>query len=187
MGPPNLKSQLLLSKSPHSARVLHMLWLRPASPGQAFLGHIMEHPSLQFTYKWHRTPWAAARCVCPSLPVLVGWLGANLPNGAPPTPEALQLDNITAFLLNEEDFLDRRFVSYSDRGSQTARASGDVFPLWSYKIKNYMKVKQLSWHTCGNQQPTSIPPEKHWAAVWPEGLSDGSKKAARVLQGLAGS
>lgn len=53
-------------------------------------------------------------------------------------------------------------------------------------VKNYMKVKQLSWHTCGNQQPTSIPPEKHWAAVWPEGLSNGSRKAAWVLQDLAG-
>lgn len=53
-------------------------------------------------------------------------------------------------------------LRYSVHGRQTARAPGGFFfPLWSYKIKNYMRVEQLSWHTYSNLQPTSISSEKH--------------------------
>lgn len=53
-------------------------------------------------------------------------------------------------------------LCYSVHGRQTARApGGSFFPLWSYKIKNYMRVEQLSWHTYSNLQPTSISSGKH--------------------------
>lgn len=50
----------------------------------------------------------------------------------------------------------------SVHGWQAARApEGSFFPLWAYKIKNYVRVEQLSWHAYSKLQPTSISSEKH--------------------------
>lgn len=90
--------------------------------------------------------------------VQAGMLTA-LPIQAMPISEALQLHIITTFLLNEEDFFNRRFVSYATQYTADrlhVHLEDPSFPCDLTKLK----MNELSWHTYSNLQPTPISSEE---------------------------